>query len=147
MTAITTLRGTRLYIKVENDASPAVFAHPCLINTRRGIQFRSNLGKIITPDCDNPDDPAWEEAIKDALSAAVNGEGVLDNKFATISFYDAWWRSSTPKMVQVWLGTMGYWLGAFHLGNWAINGERGQHALATVAMESDGQIGTFTAGP
>lgn len=145
MTAITTLRGTRLYIKVENDSSPATFAHPCLINTRRGIQFRSNLGKIITPDCDNPDDPAWEEAVKDALSAAITGEGVLDNKLATIQFYDAWWRSSTPKMVQVWLGTMGYWLGAFHLGSWEISGERGQHALATLSMESDGQIAAFAA--
>jgi hypothetical protein len=42
MTAITTLRGTQLYIKVGNGADPEVFAHPCLINTKRGIKFTSS---------------------------------------------------------------------------------------------------------
>jgi len=146
MTAIVPLRGTALYIKVEDDASPATFAHPCLINAKRGIKFTSQGNKIIVPDCDNPDDPAWTQVVKDALAAAIDGAGVLDNKFATISFYDAWFRDKTSKRVRVCLSTVGYWSGDFHLTGWEITGNRGQNAEANVAMESHGALDAFLAG-
>lgn len=145
MTAITQLRGTQLYIKVEDDASPQVYAHPCLINAKRGIQFQSSTKELIVPDCDNPDDPAWSKAIKDALKAKIDGAGMLDNKAATISFYDSWFRAKTPKSVQVWLGTMGYWRGDFHLTDWGISGDRGENATATVTLDSDGALDSFVA--
>jgi hypothetical protein len=144
---LTSLRGTALYIKIGDGADPEVFTHPCLINTKRGIQFQSSSNKIITPDCDNPDDPAWTEAIKDSLSATINGAGTLDNKLATVTAYDTWFRSPDPKNVQVWLGTVGYWSGAFNLTNWEINGDRGALADATITLESSGALGAFTAGP
>lgn len=147
MTAITALRGTQLYIKVGDAASPEVFAHPCLINTKRGIKFTSSTNKVIVPDCDNPDDPAWSQAIKDALQASIDGAGTLDNKLATIQFYDAWFRSKTPKNVKIYLGTVGYWLGAFQLTNWEINGDRNENAQVSLSLESDDTLGVFTAGP
>lgn len=147
MTAIVALRGTQLYIKVEDDASPAVFTHPCLINTRRGIKFTSSSNKIIIPDCDNPDDPAWQEVIKDALSAAIDGAGKLDNKAATISFYDAWFRSPSSKMVKVYLGVVGSWLGAFQLTNWEITGDRGELCEVSIALESHQALSAFVPGP
>lgn len=145
MTAITKLRGTQVYIKVGNAASPEVFAHPCLINTKRGIKFQSSTNKVIIPDCDNPEDPAWSEAIKDALSATIDGAGVLDNKEATIEFYDAWFRDTESRNVQVWLGTMGHWSGAFHLTNWEISGDRNDNAQVSLTLESDGPIAAFDA--
>lgn len=145
MTAITKLRGTQLYIKVGDGATPEVFAHPCLINTQRGISFTSSTNKVIVPDCDNPDDPAWSEAIKDGLAATINGSGVLDNKAATITFYDAWFRATASRNVQVWLGTMGYWSGAFHLTGWEVTGDRNNNAEAKLTLESDGPIATFVA--
>lgn len=147
MTAITTLRGTALYIKVEDDASPATYAHPCLINTKRGIKFTSSSNKVITPDCDNPNDPAWQEVIKDALSAAIDGAGKHDNKAATVSFYDAWFRSPTSKSVKVYLGTLGYWKGDFHLTNWEITGDRGDNCDASITLESHGALDAFVVGP
>lgn len=143
MTAITPLRGTRLYIKVGDGASPEVFVHPCLINTKRGIKFASSTNKVIIPDCDNPDDPAWSEAIKDALSASIDGAGVLDNKEATITFYDAWFASPDSKNVQVWLGAGGHWSGAFHLTAWEITGDRNNNAEVSLTLESDGAIAPF----
>lgn len=143
MTAISALRGTQLYIKVEDDASPAVFTHPCLINTKRGIKFTASTNKVIIPDCDNPDDPAWQQAMKDALSAAIDGAGKLDNKAATISFYDAWFRSKSAKMVRVYLGAVGYWQGAFQLTGWEISGDRGENCDASVTLESDGAMDAF----
>lgn len=143
MTAIVALRGTQLYIKVGDGASPEVFSHPCLINTKRGIKFTSSSNKVIVPDCDNPEDPAWTEAIKDGLNASIDGAGTLDNKAATIQFYDGWFRSPDAKNVQVWLGTMGYWAGAFQLTSWELNGDRNDNAQATLTLESDGALEAF----
>lgn len=145
MTAISKLRGTQLYIKIGDGATPEVFLHPCLINTKRGIKFASSTNKVIVPDCDNPDDPAWSEAIKDALSATIDGAGVHDNKAATVAFYDAWFRDDAAKNVQVWLGTMGYWAGAFHLTGWEVTGDRNNNAEVSLTLESDGAIAAFVA--
>ncbi len=145
MTAIVPLRGTQLYIKVEDDASPATFAHPCLINSKRGIKFNADTKKSIIPDCDNPDDPAWQTAFKDALSAVIDGAGKLDNKVATIQFYDSWYRSPNTKRVRVYLGTVGYWEGEFMLTNWNITGDRGENCDVEISLESHGALGAFTA--
>lgn len=147
MAQLTTLRGSALYIKVSDGASPEVFTHPCLINTKRGIQFQSSTNKIIVPDCDNPDDPAWTDAVKDSLSATINGAGTLDNKVAVINFYDAWLRDSDPRNVEVWLGTLGYWAGGFNLTSFEVNGDRGVLADVAISLESAGLVAAFTEGP
>lgn len=144
MAQLTSLRGTALYIKVGDAASPEVFAHPCLINTKRGIQFQSSSNKIIVPDCSNPDDPAWTQAIKDSLSATISGAGTLDNVLATIQLYDGWFRGSTQKNVQVWLGAVGKWAGAFDLTNFEITGDRGGLAEVSLTLESYGTIAAFS---
>src|SRR5690606_30459482 len=105
----TSVKGTQLFIKVGDGASPEVFTHPCLINAERGIAFRSTTGDIVGPGCNSPDDPAWRELVKDALSAGVTGAGILDNVLLTIRAYTTWWKGDTAKNVQVWLGTVGYW--------------------------------------
>lgn len=147
MTAVSKLRGTQLYIKIGDAATPEVFSHPCLINTKRGIKFTSSANKVITPDCDNPDDPAWVEVIKDALSASIDGAGKLDNKAATITAYDAWFRSKDTKNVQVWLGTLGYWQGAFQLTDWEITGDRGDNCDASIKLESSLALNAFVVSP
>jgi predicted secreted protein len=133
--------GTQLYIKVGNGLTPETFTHPCLINTKRGIKFGSNSNKIIMPDCDNPDDPAWTQVITDGLNAMVDGAGKLDA--AAIPDYDAWFRGGTAKNIQVWLGTKGYWQGAFKLTAWEINGDRNDYCDASVTIESDGEVATW----
>lgn len=143
MTAVSAIRGTKFLIMIGNGAIPEVFAHPCLINTKRGVKFTSSANKVIVPDCDNPDDPAFQQVIKDALSISVDGSGILDNKQATIEFYDGWWRSPDPKNVQLWLGTLGYWAGAFVLTNWDISGDRNENATANLSLESHGICDAF----
>lgn len=142
----TTLKGTQIYLKISDGGSPEVFAHPCLINADRGVTFRSNTNDIVVPDCDSPEDPAWRELVKDALSAGLTGSGVLDNVLATIQAYTAWWKSDTGKNVQVWLGTVGYWSGSFKLTEWQITGARNDKAQVQITLESDGEVSDFTAG-
>lgn len=139
-----TLKGTALYIKIGNGATPEVFTHPCLINSDRGVTFKSNTSDIIVPDCDDPDDPAWRELVKDALSAGLTGAGVLDNKAVTIAAYTTWWKQDVAKNVQIWLGTLGYWSGAFKLTEWQINGARSDKAKVSITLESDGEVSDFT---
>lgn len=145
MATPTTLSGTQLLIKVGNAASPEVFTHPCLINAERGIQFSSSTQDVIVPDCTNPDDPAWREIEKDGLSATITGAGIMDNVLATIQTYDTWHRGQTTKNVQVWLGSIGKWVGAFKLTEIAFTGERGNKVLVSLTLESDGSVTAFAA--
>lgn len=138
----TTLRGTQLLIKIGDGNSPEVFAHPCLINTDRGIQFQSQGNDITVPDCASPDDPAWLEHVKDGLSATVTGSGVLN--VTDVSTFDTWFRSGDAKNVQIWLGTTGSWEGAFHLTEWQITGTRANKAECSITLRSDGDLGAYT---
>jgi predicted secreted protein len=140
--AINKLRGTQVYIKVGDGATPETFTHPCLINTKRGVKFTNTLNKQIVPDCNNPDDPAWQAVIKDALTCAISGAGMLDT--AAVASYDAWFRSSTGKNVQVWLGALGYWQGSFQLSDFEVSGDRNVYADVTIALESDGIVNAWT---
>lgn len=142
----TTIRGTRVLIKIEDEASPAVFSHPCLINAERGVEWRSSTNDIIVPDCADPDAPAYRELVKDSISMGVTGAGVLDNKQATITFYDAWMQSDNSKRVRVCLSDLGYWECDMKLTSFRVTGDRGGKATVDVALESDGEITAFTLG-
>lgn len=141
----TTLRGSQLLIKVSNGASPATFTHPCLINTERGIQFQSQGGDVIVPDCDNPDDPAWLELTKDGMSATVNGAGTLN--LSDVATFDTWFHSPDPKEIQVWLGTSGYWQFDAHLTEWQITGTRQEKAQVTLTLRSEGIVPAYIPQP
>src|SRR5690242_15265560 len=114
--ALAPIKGTQLFIKVGDAGSPEVFTHPCLINTRRGVQFRSSANKVIVPDCANPDDPAWEQCFKDNLGCTITGAGTMNTGDASV--YSTWFNSDTAKNVQIWLGAVGKFAGAFKLTGW-----------------------------
>lgn len=136
------LQGTHVYIKVGDGATPEVFTHPCLINTKRGVKFNSSTQKDIVPDCANPDDPAWESCFVDGLNITVDGAGKLD--VSAVATYDGWWQSGAAKNVQIWLGTIGYWQVAMKLPTWSIDGDRNKYAEATLSMTSDGAGSVWT---
>jgi predicted secreted protein len=138
--AIQKLRGTQLFIKIETS-TPGTFAHPCLINTKRGIKFTCNSNKIVVPDCDNPDDPAWQEVLVDALAMSISGTGVLD--LQGVADFSEWFMSGAGKNIQVWLGTFGYWEGSFKLTDFESSGDRNAYADCTIGIDSDGEIDAF----
>jgi predicted secreted protein len=139
----TTIAGTSLLIKVGDGASVETFAHPCLINADRGIQFSSSNNAIVVPDCADPTAPGWNQATKDGLNAVITGAGVLDNVLATIQAYDTWFRGDTSKNVRVYLGSVGFWGGAFKLTQWGITGARGGKAEVSLTLESEGTVSAF----
>lgn len=138
----TTLPGSQLYIKIGDGASPEVFAHPCLINAERGIQFSSQGSDEIVPDCATPENPAWMEHTKDGLQATITGSGKLNT--SDIEDFDEWFRSKDPKNVQVWAGALGHWVGSFHLTEWSVTGNRGTKAECSITLKSDGVVTAYS---
>jgi hypothetical protein len=141
--ALAPIKGTQVLIKVGDGASPEVFGHPCMINARRGIQFRSSANKVIVPDCANPDDPAWEQVFKDNLGCTITGTGTLDTTLAQVQIYDIWFAHDTAKNVQVWLAAVGKWVGAFKLTQWEVSADRNANATVSLTLESHGAIAAF----
>jgi len=137
----TTIRGSQLLIKIGDGASPETFAHPCLINTERGIQFQSQGSDVVVPDCDNPEDPAWLEHVKDGLSATVTGAGTLNT--TDIDEFDAWFRSAEPKNIQVWVAALGHWAFEAHLTEFQITGTRSEKAQCNISLRSEGIVPAY----
>ena len=57
--------------------------------------------------------------------------------------YDTWYRGDDAKNVQVWLGAVGKFAGAFKLTGWEISGDRGDYCDVTVTFESHGALEAF----
>ncbi len=140
MTKVAAMQGTKLLIQLGDDLSPASFAHDCMINTERGISFASDTNRIIVPDCDNPNDPAWSEVMKDGLSVTINGSGIMH--LTTITTWDTWFQNDTFKDVRVNLNETGggYWEGVAKLTSWEISGTRNDKATVSVTIESHGKF-------
>lgn len=143
MAAAQELPGKQLLIKVGNGATPEIFAPLCLINTERGIAWGSEATRGVTPDCDpvTPDAPDWQWSEVDGLMATITGAGSLHRP--NVPTMDAWYRSGAAKNIQVWLGTDGYWEGAFKLTQWEVTGNKTGKAQASVTLESDGIVAPY----
>jgi predicted secreted protein len=145
MSLAKTLRGTKLLIKVSDmDPDTPVFAHPCLINTSRGIQFTAEMNEVLVPDCSDPDLMAWLEREKKSLSAAINGAGVL-NSPDTEEYFE-WVTDADPRDVKVELAGVvladggGSFGGKFHLASFELAGDRGDKVNCTLSLQSTGAV-------
>lgn len=138
-----TMNGTKLLIKLGDGGGPEQFAHPCLINAERGIQFSSNSTDVVVPDCDSLDAPGWNERFIDGLSAEIDGAGLLDT--ASIDTFWTWFSSGDSKNIQVVVDVDaadggGYWEMAAKLSRFGVTGERGTRSQASVGIVSDGAV-------
>lgn len=142
MTAPSTVRS--IYIKIGDGASPEVFTHDCTINSARGIQFQSNGQDVIVPDCADPEAPAWRTHYKTGLSATITGSGKAD--VGSVDVFDDWFRADTAKNIKIYLGTDGYWSGAFKLTDlqWSGDPTSGQPVEFTCTMQSHGTVAAYT---
>lgn len=143
MAPVDSMKGTKLVVQIGDSADPEVFAAECMINSERGISFQSDTNEFITPDCENPDDPAWKEVTKDGLSATVSGAGLLHTT-STEAYFD-WMVSDDAKNVRVVVGVLaakggGYFEGAFKLTAFEITGTRGDKAQTSQTLVSDGPV-------
>lgn len=144
MATVKAMNGTSLLVQIGNGATPEVFAHDCLINTERGIQFHSETNRQVIPDCDTPDAPAWSVVNKDSFSATITGSGMLNTP--SIKEWADWFASDDAKNVRVLLNGVtlanggGHWAGSYKLTGWEVTGTRNEKATVSVTLESDGVV-------
>lgn len=150
MAPVPKVLGSKLLVQIGDGGSPTeVFATKCFINTQRGIQFQSETGESIQPDCDNPDDPAWKTTTKDGLSASVNGAGRIFT--ADTEFFWNWFKQAATKNCRINVNVVGasgggYWAGAFHLTGFELGAEglKENIEVSGISLVSDGAL-TWTA--
>lgn len=138
-----TLNGEQLLVQIEMTPSSGSYAHDCLINTDRGIQFSADAKEFVVPNCLTPEDPAWVTTIKDGLKAAVNGAGMLHT--SSVEDWWNWFKDDATRNVRVKINVAGadgggYWQGAFHLTNFNVTGTAKELATCEVTLASSGAI-------
>jgi predicted secreted protein len=140
MAAVDVINGEKILIQIGDGADPEVFAHPCLINTERGIQFSSSVTSEVVPDCATPGDPAWTSTEVDGLSATISGAGMLD--VASVEEFFDWYTSGLNKNVKVKIDKVGgrTFTGAFKLTEFGLTGTRKSKATCSVTLVSDGAV-------
>lgn len=144
MTAAKTIKGKSLLIQVGDGAGPEVFAHPCLINSDRGIVFTAETNETRVPDCDDPELIAWVNREKVSLSATINGSGTLHT--ADVEDFSDWFESESTKNMRVKLNGVvlanggGHWAGAFHLVSFEVTGSLGELVQCSMSFASSGAV-------
>lgn len=138
-----TITGAQLVIQIGDGEASEQFAPDCLINTERGISFKSDTKEFIIVDCDNPSDPGWKEVTKDGLQATIKGAGMVHTN--SIKDWFDWYRSPDPKNVRFRNNVTlakggGYFFGAFHLIDFEETGDRTDKATFTCTLVSTGVV-------
>lgn len=138
------LAGKSLLIKVSDGAGTPVFAHPCLINAARGIDFTAETNDTRIPDCDDPELIAWIKREKVSMSGSISGAGVLNT--TDTEFYFSWVKSPDPIAVRVEFSGVvladggGWFAGNFHCTQFGVSGDLGDYVQANIGLVSDGDI-------
>lgn len=133
----TTVSGKNLLVKVGNGADPEVFAAPCGLTTR-GINFSKETNDTTVPDCDDPDLPSWTERDARTLAATVSGSGIL--AVEALPTWRGFFMSTDTKNCQIWVGTSGYFEGAFHCTSFNVTGEIGNKVQVEIELQNDGEV-------
>lgn len=136
----TTLRGTKLLIKLGNGASPETFTAPCAIATK-SFNRSAGVNEFTIADCDDPDAPAWTERVKGALSSTISGSGTLAKE--ALDAYEEWYELTDSRNVQVTLDFSGdprAYLGKYHLTTLNITGEQEGKIQVEIELQSDGEV-------
>lgn len=137
MAQANTVRGSALLIMLGDGADPEVFAHPCSINSERGIVFAAETRNNNVPDCDDPEAVVWQGTEKASLGATINGSGTLHKDDDAVFF--ALWKSEESCNIKVADGNRVY-SGAFQLTQYEKTGNLGEKVQVRLTFVSDGAV-------
>lgn len=136
----TTIRGTKLLIKLGDGASPEVFTQPCGLSTKN-FNRTASTNDFNVADCDDPDAPIWTERVKSALSSTITGNGVLAKE--ALDDYEAFLDDQDPRNVQITLdyrvGPRTY-QGPYLLTTLNITGEQDGLVQVELELQSSGPV-------
>lgn len=138
----TTIKGSKFLIQLNDGSSPEGFIAPCALATK-GIDFSAETNDQNVPDCDDPDAPTWTERVVSALSAGVNGSGVL--AMDSLPTWRAWFLSGLEKTIRIKLDETlanngGYFELSAVLTGFNLGGNQGELATIDVTIQSNGEV-------
>lgn len=125
-----TLSFSNFKIWISDTDSPGVFTAPCGFR-EKSLTITAETSETNVPDCDNPEDPAWIERAVTALSAAVNGNGVM--AMASLTTWRTWMLAANARTVRVELNDTGANGGGYYEGDALIVSLGHEAALGTEA--------------
>lgn len=136
----TTLRGTKLLLKLGDGASPEVFTAPCALTTK-SFNRSGGVNEFNIADCSDPDAPIWTERVKGALSSTISGSGTLAKE--SLDLYEEFFSAVDSRNVQVTLdyavGPRTY-QGLYHLTTLNLTGEQDGLVQVEIELQSDGEV-------
>lgn len=143
MTVATTVSGRRVYVRIGDGNSPETFSHRCSMNGERSLALTVETGKVVVPDCDNPEAPGWPATIKTVISAAISGEGVVhipDLAFFYAMIIEEGSRNFEIAIVDSSDTVLAQWDGRFHITSFVPTGPQDGLLTMQMAAESDGPL-------
>lgn len=151
-TLVSAMNSSKLLIQLGDGASPETFAHPCMINTSRGIEFTNSPTEALIPYCPPDEDlPGWIERESDSNSATITGAGMFDSK--SLDTFWNWFEGGASKTIHVYVNVgaspgdspasleAGYWNGLWVLNSFSVQGPgRREKVTFDCTILSDGPI-------
>lgn len=143
MATIKSIRGSKMLVKIGDGADPEVFAHPCTLNSEKGLVFSAETNDDNSPDCDDLDAVPWLGREKRSKSASVTGSGTLHGTDQDVFF--EWFDSEDSKNCKIILDVPAadggrIYSGAWHLTQFEITGTVGNKVQANITLVSDGAV-------
>lgn len=136
----TTLRGSKLLIKLGDGATPEVFSAPCALTTK-AFNRSASVNEFNIGDCDTPDDPMWTERVVSALSSTLSGSGTLSQE--SLAAYEAFFADPDGRNVQVlinWASSPDTYQGKYVMTTFNITGEQDGLIQVEIELQSSGVV-------
>lgn len=141
---VSTIVGHQLVVQIGDGATTEVFNPDCLINTERGISFKSDTKEFVIADCDDPSAPGWKEVETDGMQATIKCAGMVHSN--SIKTWFNWFSTGVSKRVRFRNNVLlakggGYFAGSFKLTEFEETGsDRKDKATFTGTLVSTGIV-------
>lgn len=133
---------SKFVILIEDPANPGQFKAPCGF-TSRSMKIDKDIVETTTPDCDDEDAAVWTERAAQTKSMEISGEGMFAAediaRWRAFALADVSW-SCQVKIDLFRAQGGGYWEGKFVLSSFENTGERKNHVMFNMTLQSDGEI-------
>lgn len=114
MAAPLTLSFSNFRVYISDTDSPGVYTAPCGF-TQKSLVIDAETSDTNVPDCDSPEAAAWTERAVTALSATINGSGVM--AMASLALWRNWALAATARTVRVEFNETGANGGGYYEGD------------------------------
>ena len=135
--------GEKLLVQIGDGGDPEVFAHDCLINTERGVEYQTQTQEEYLPDCDNLDAVPDRTVEVTGKGVVITGAGVIHS--SSWDDWFNWWKSGAAKNVKVKENVLaadggGTETGRYKLTSLSRTGAYKQNVTVSVTLTSDGEV-------